>query len=140
MIRITDQISIDESEIEESFVRSSGPGGQNVNKLSTAVQLRFDVRGSPSLPNDVAIRLMRLAGRRLTKDGVLVLVAQNHRTQERNRAEAQQRLIALIQQAAVKPVPRRATKPPKASRQKRLEGKKHRAVIKRHRQSKPSLE
>ena len=140
MIRITDQISIHESEIEESFVRSSGPGGQNVNKLSTAVQLRFDVRGSPSLPNDVAIRLMRLAGRRLTKDGVLVLVAQSHRTQERNRAEAQQRLIALIQQAAVKPVPRRATKPPKASRQKRLEGKKHRSVIKRHRQSKPSLE
>ena len=88
MIRITDSISIDDSEIEESFVRSSGPGGQNVNKLSTAVQLRFDVRGSPSLPNDVAIRLMRLAGRRMTKDGVLVLIAQNHRTQERNRAEA----------------------------------------------------
>ena len=112
MIRITDQISIDESEIEESFVRSSGPGGQNVNKLSTAVQLRFDVRHSPSLPNDVAIRLMRLAGRRMTKDGVLVLIAQNHRTQERNRAEAQERLVALIQEAAVRPIPRRATKPP----------------------------
>jgi ribosome-associated protein len=140
MIRITDQISIDESELGESFVRSSGPGGQNVNKLSTAVQLRFDVRGSPSLPNDVAIRLMRLAGRRMTKDGVLVIIAQNHRTQERNRAEARQRLIALIEAAAVKPVPRRATKPPKASKQKRLEGKKHRLVIKRHRQSKPSFE
>ena len=140
MIRITDQISIDDSEIEESFVRSSGPGGQNVNKLSTAVQLRFDVRRSPSLPNDVAIRLMKLGGRRVTKDGVLVIIAQSHRTQERNRADAQERLIALIQEAAVKPVPRRATKPPKASKQKRLEGKKHRSDIKRHRQSRPSFE
>ena len=84
-------------------MRSSGPGGQNVNKLSTAVQLRFDVRRSPSLPNDVAIRLMRLAGKRLTKDGVLVIVAQNHRTQERNRADALERLVALIQEAAVRP-------------------------------------
>jgi ribosome-associated protein len=140
MIRITDNISIGESEISESFVRSSGPGGQNVNKLSTAVQLRFDVRNSPSLPNDVAIRLMRLAGRRITKDGVLVLIAQNHRTQERNRAEARKRLIDLIRQAAVRPVPRRATRPPKASKQKRLESKKHRSVIKHHRQGKPSLE
>ena len=114
MIRITDHISIDEREIEESFVRSSGPGGQNVNKLSTAVQLRFDVRGSPSLPNDVAVRAMRLAGKRLTKDGVLVIIAQNHRTQERNRADALARLVALIQEAAVRPIPRRATKPTKA--------------------------
>src|SRR6187399_2628376 len=104
-IRITDDISLGDSEIEESFVRSSGPGGQNVNKLSTAVQLRFDVRGSPSLPNDVAVRLMRLAGRRLTKDGVLVLVAQNHRTQERNRADALERLIEMIREAAIPPVP-----------------------------------
>ena len=140
MICITDNISIGESEISESFVRSSGPGGQNVNKLSTAVQLRFDVRNSPSLPNDVAIRLMRLAGRRITKDGVLVLIAQNHRTQERNRAEARKRLIDLIRQAAVRPVPRRATRPPKASKQKRLESKKHRSVIKHHRRGKPSLE
>ena len=140
MIRITDQISIDESEIEESFVRSSGPGGQNVNKLSTAVQLRFDVRHSPSLPNDVALRLIRLGGRRITKDGVLVLIAQSHRTQERNRADALERLIDLIQQAAVRPVARRATKPTKASKQKRLEGKKRRSVIKHHRQSKPSFE
>ncbi|ARP99954.1 alternative ribosome rescue aminoacyl-tRNA hydrolase ArfB [Pseudorhodoplanes sinuspersici] len=130
MIRVTDTISIDEEEIEESFVRSSGPGGQNVNKLSTAVQLRFDVRRSPSLPNDVAIRLMRLAGKRLTKDGVLVLIAQNNRTQERNRAEARERLIELIREAAVKPVPRRATKPTKASKTKRLEGKKLRSNVK----------
>src|SRR5205085_2118917 len=137
MIRITDQIRIDESELEESFVRSSGPGGQNVNKLSTAVQLRFDVRRSPSLPNDVALRLMRLAGSRMTKDGVLVLIAQNHRTQERNRAEARDRLVALIQEAAVKPVPRRATKPTKASRQRRIEGKKRRSGIKALRRTKP---
>jgi ribosome-associated protein len=138
MIRITDHISIDESEIEESFVRSSGPGGQNVNKLSTAVQLRFDVRRSPSLSNDVAIRLIRLAGRRMTKDGVLVLIAQNHRTQERNRAEALERLVALVQEAAVKPIPRRATKPTRASKERRIEGKKRRSGIKNLRQSKPS--
>jgi ribosome-associated protein len=138
MIRITDSISIDESELHESFVRSSGPGGQNVNKLSTAVQLRFDVRQSPSLPNDVAVRLMRLAGKRMTKDGVLVLIAQNHRTQERNRAEAQERLIDLIRQAAVRPVPRRATKPTRASKQRRIESKKRRANVKALRQSRPS--
>ena len=138
MIRVTDSISIDESEIEESFVRSSGPGGQNVNKLSTAVQLRFDVRHSPSLPNDVAIRLMALGGRRITKDGVLVLIAQSHRTQERNRADAIERLVALIKEAAVKPIPRRATKPTKASKQRRIEGKKRRSGIKNLRQSKPS--
>ena len=140
IIRITRQIGIDEAELVESFVRSSGPGGQNVNKLSTAVQLRFDVRRSPSLPNDVAVRLTRLAGRRMTKDGVLVIIAQNHRTQERNRAEALERLVALVKQAAVPPVPRRATKPTRASKQRRIESKKHRSVIKQHRQSKPSLE
>ena len=140
MIRITDTINIDEAEVHESFVRSSGPGGQNVNKLSTAVQLRFDVRHSPSLPNDVAVRLTRLAGRRMTKGGELVLIAQNHRTQERNRAEALERLIDLIRRAAVRPVPRRATRPTKASKQRRLEGKKRRSVIKRQRQSKPSFE
>jgi len=140
MIRITDDISIDEREIEESFVRSSGPGGQNVNKLSTAVQLRFDVRQSPSLPNDVALRLMKLSGKRLTKDGVLVLIAQTHRTQERNRADALDRLIALIKQAAVKPIPRRATKPTKASKQRRIEGKKRRSGLKALRRGKPSFE
>src|ERR1041384_8831542 len=119
-IRITDDISLDDSEIEESFVRSSGPGGQNVNKLSTAVQLRLYVRRSPSLPNDVAVRLMRLGGKRITKDGVLVLIAQNQRTQERNRAEALERLTALIREAAVRPVRRIATKPTRAAQQKRL--------------------
>ncbi len=130
MIRINDRLSIDESEIEESFVRSSGPGGQNVNKLSTAVQLRFDVRRSPSLPNDVAIRLMKLAGKRVTKDGVLVLIAQNQRTQERNRAEAIDRLVALVREAAIPPVPRRATKPTRASKKERLDSKKRRSGIK----------
>jgi ribosome-associated protein len=138
MIRITDSISIDEAEIEESFVRSSGPGGQNVNKLSTAVQLRFDVRRSPSLPNDVAVRLIRIAGKRMTKDGVLVIIAQNHRTQERNRIEARDRLTDLVRKAAVKPTPRRATKPTRASREKRIEVKKRRASVKALRRSKPS--
>jgi ribosome-associated protein len=100
MHRVTDTISIDDSELSESFVRSSGPGGQNVNKVSSAVQLRFDVRQSPSLPNDVAVRLMRLAGKRLTKDGVIVIIAQSHRQQERNRTDARERLFDLIRQAA----------------------------------------
>jgi len=138
MIRVTDTISIDESELSESFVRSSGPGGQNVNKLSTAVQLRFDVRHSPSLANDVAVRLMRIAGSRMTKDGVLVITAQQHRTQERNRAEARERLIAMIREAAVRPVPRWPTKPTRASKQRRLEGKKHRSTIKHLRRSRPA--
>ena len=136
MIRITDTISIDESEISESFVRASGPGGQNVNKVSSAVQLRFDARHSRSLPNDVALRLMRLAGKRLTKEGVIVIIAQQHRTQERNRADARNRLFTMIRQAAVKPTPRRPTKVPKAQRRERLEGKKHRSSIKRLRSGK----
>src|SRR5215475_10561141 len=111
MIRINDHIAIDDSEVSESFVRASGPGGQNVNKLATAVQLRFDVRRSPSLPDEVRARLERLAGRRLTRDGVLVITAQSHRPQERNRAEAMERLADLIRQAAVRPVPRRPTRP-----------------------------
>ncbi len=140
MIRVTERISIDDDELVENFVRSSGPGGQNVNKLSTTVQLRFDVRGSPSLPNDVAVRLMRLAGKRMTKDGVLVLIAQRHRTQERNRQDARDRLIELIRQAAVVPVKRRPTKPSKAAKQRRLDSKKQRSSIKGLRQRKPSLD
>ncbi len=136
MIPVTDTISLDESELEESFVRSSGPGGQNVNKVSSAVQLRFDARHSPSLPNDVAIRLMRLAGSRLTKEGVIVIVAQSYRDQARNRAEARERLVELIREAAVKPIPRRATKPTKASKKRRLEGKKRRGDIKKMRSGK----
>ena len=134
MIRITDTISIDESELSESFVRASGPGGQNVNKLSTAVQLRFDVRNSPSLTDEVRARLERLAGRRLTRDGVLVITAQSHRTQERNRADALERLTELIRQAAVRPVARRPTKPTKASRRRRVDDKKRRGSIKALRQ------
>ncbi len=130
MIRITDHIAIDESELVESFIRASGPGGQNVNKLATAVQLRFDVRRSPSLTDEVRGRLERLAGRRLTREGVLVITAQSHRTQERNRADALERLVALIRQAAVRPLPRRPTKPTKASRKRRLEAKKRRGGIK----------
>jgi ribosome-associated protein len=136
MIRITETISIDESELTETFVRSSGPGGQNVNKVSSAVQLRFDARQSSSLPNDVALRLMRLAGKRLTKEGVIVIIAQQHRAQERNRADARERLFEMIRQAAVRPVPRRATKVPKAQRRERLEGKKHRSTIKKQRSGK----
>jgi ribosome-associated protein len=130
MIQVTDDIALDESELVEAFVRASGPGGQNVNKVSSAVQLRFDVRRSRSLPNDVAIRLMRIAGSRLTKDGVLVIIAQQHRTQERNRADARDRLFAMIREAAVRPLVRRATKPTKASKVRRIEGKKRRSGIK----------
>jgi ribosome-associated protein len=140
MHRVTDTISIDDSELEESFVRSSGPGGQNVNKVSSAVQLRFDVRRSPALPNDVAIRLMKLAGSRLTKDGVIVILAQQYRDQARNRADARERLFDLIRQAAVKPTMRRATKVSKAQKKKRVEGKKHRGQIKAMRGGKPGME
>ena len=140
MIPVTPHISIDEREIEETFVRASGPGGQNVNKLSTAVQLRFDVRHSPSLPGDVRERLARLAGSRMTNDGVLVIIAQRHRTQPRNREDALNRLIELIRQAAVRPVKRRPTKPTRASRERRIEGKKRRSGVKHLRRSRPSFD
>jgi ribosome-associated protein len=140
MIRITDSIALDDGEIDESFVRSAGPGGQNVNKLATAVQLRFDVRQSPSLPPEVRTRLERLAGRRLTTEGVLVITAQRHRTQDRNREDARERLIELIRRAAVPPVPRRPTKPTHASRKRRLESKQRRAKIKRLRGARPGEE
>jgi len=140
MIPVTAQISIDEREIKETFVRASGPGGQNVNKLATAVQLRFDIRRSPSLPEDVRERLERLAGARLTREGVLVITAQRHRTQARNRADALDRLIELIRRAAVAPVKRRPTKPTAASRQRRIDSKKRRAGIKRLRRGRPSFD
>src|SRR5437879_5412953 len=140
MIRIDARISIDESELEERFIRASGPGGQNVNKLASAVQLRFDVRGSPSLPHDVRVRLERLAGRRLTREGVLVIAAQRHRTQERNRQDALDRLIELIRRAAVAPRPRRATRPSAGARERRLQSKKRRGSIKDLRRAKPELE
>jgi ribosome-associated protein len=140
MIRVTSHISIDEREIEESFVRASGPGGQNVNKLATAVQLRFNVRSSPSLPAEVRERLERLAGARLTRDGVLVIAAQSHRTQGRNRQDALDRLIDLIRRAAIAPRLRRPTKPPKASRERRVEAKKHRAGLKRLRRARPAFD
>lgn len=140
MIRITDRISIDEREIEEQFVRASGPGGQNVNKLASAVQLRFDVRHSPSLSPDVRMRLERLAGQRLTHAGVLVIMAQRHRTQERNRADARERLIDLIRRASVAPTPRRPTKPSRGAKERRLAAKKNRSGIKGLRRDRPEME
>ncbi len=130
---VTDGITVDEEELSESFVLASGPGGQNVNKVSSAVQLRFDVARSPSLASDVRARLMALAGGRLTKDGVLIILARTHRAQERNRAEARERLFDLIRRAATPPKPRRPTKPTFASKRRRLEAKTARAKLKRNR-------
>jgi ribosome-associated protein len=132
-IPVTRDIAISEDELEEEFVLASGPGGQNVNKVASAVQLRFDVAHSPSLPFGVRQRLAALAGRRLTKDGVLVIVARRHREQERNRAEARARLIALIRDAAIAPKPRRPTKPTKASKERRIDTKKRHSRLKKTR-------
>ncbi len=133
MIRITPSIAIEESEIEERFIRASGPGGQNVNKLASAVQLRFDAAHSPSLPDGVRARLIGLAGKRVNAAGVLVIEAKRYRSQARNRADALDRLTKLILSASEKPRPRRETKPGAASKERRLEGKRQRARIKRAR-------
>lgn len=132
MIPVTRRIALDEREIEESFVRASGPGGQHVNKTESAVQLRFNVRASPSLPDEVRARLERLAGRRLTQDGVLVIMADQYKSQMRNREDALNRLLELIRAAAAPPPPpRRATKPTYGSQQRRLESKTKRSAVKR---------
>ncbi len=135
MIKITSDIAIDEKEIHEEFIRASGPGGQNVNKVATAVQLRFDVRHSRSLPAHVRERLIRLAGRRVSADGVLLIQAQRFRTQEQNREDARGRLLAMIRQAAVKPKPRHKTKPTRAAKERRLESKKRKSRVKSMRRS-----
>jgi len=131
MIAVTNTISLDENELEFSFVRSSGPGGQNVNKVATAVQLRFDVARSPSLPDDVRARLIARAGNKLTRDGVLLITARRFRTQERNRADAIDRLVEMIRSAATPPKRRRKTKPTRASKQVRVEQKRRRSTTKR---------
>jgi ribosome-associated protein len=140
MIQITPTISIDERELHLEFVRASGPGGQKVNKVATAVQLRFDVINSPSLPDNVRTRLIRIAGKRMTEEGVLVIEAKRYRTQDRNRKDAIDRLISLIQKAALQPKPRRKTKPTRASIERRLENKRRRSETKRRRRELPSSE
>ncbi|MDP2241337.1 MAG: alternative ribosome rescue aminoacyl-tRNA hydrolase ArfB [Burkholderiales bacterium] len=137
MITVTRHISLDDAEIEEQFIRASGPGGQNVNKVATAVQLRFDVAHSPSLPVPVRERLMALAGRRITGDGVLVITAQRFRTQSRNRADALDRLVELIRVAAHPPKTRKATRPTRASKRRRLADKRQRGELKRGRKTSP---
>ena len=139
MIPVTDHIAIEDDEIVEKAARAQGPGGQHVNKTSTAIELRFDVRNSPSLPEDVKARLEKLAGSRLTQEGVLVLFAQGSRSQELNRQDARERLIDLIRRATEKPKPRKKTKPTYASKLKRLEGKARRGSVKSNR-GKPNLD
>jgi ribosome-associated protein len=135
MIEITDRIALNEAEITVTFIRASGPGGQNVNKVSSAAQLRFDVRRSPSLPDAVRLRLERLAGTRLTKDGEIVFTAGNYRTQEANRRDAIDRLVRMIRQAAIERPVRRPTRPTLGSKQRRLTGKTKRGEVKRQRRA-----
>lgn len=134
MIQVSEGIAIDERELDARFVRSPGPGGQHVNKVSTAVELRFDVAGSPALPEAVRARLMRLAGRRLSAEGILTIEAHRFRTQERNRRDAIERLVDLIQRATMEPKPRKPTRPTRASKERRLAGKSQRAQLKGLRQ------
>ncbi len=140
MIEITPRIAIAEEELGFAFIRASGPGGQNVNKVASAVQLRFSVAASPNLPEGVKRRLAGLAGRRMTQDGVIVITAQRFRTQERNRDDAVERLVELIRAATVVAPPRRPTRPTLASKERRLKAKEHRGQIKTMRQNKPSGE
>jgi len=133
VIQVTDTIILDDSELSFEFVRSSGPGGQNVNKVATAVQMRFDAAASPNLPGGVRERLLKLAGRRATDDGVIVIDARRHRTQERNRQDAVDRLVELIRRAAARPKTRRPTRPSAASRKRRVDDKKKRGAVKRNR-------
>jgi ribosome-associated protein len=140
MIRVTGRIALDEDELKESFVRASGPGGQNVNKVATAVELRFDLVNSPSIPEDVKERMKGLAGRRLTKEGVLILFADRFRTQERNRRDALDRLVEMIREAAVPPTERRPTRPTRASRERRLESKSKRSGVKKLRSGRPTAD
>jgi ribosome-associated protein len=140
MIRVTKTIVLDESEIKERFVRSSGPGGQNINKVATAVQLRFDLRNSRSIPDEVRERLVRSAGKRVTGEGVLIIEARRFRTQERNRQDARDRLVEWIRRAALPVRPRRKTGPPRESNERRLESKRQRSRIKQARRVDPEID
>ena len=133
MITINANLALDEREITESFIRASGPGGQNVNKVASAAQLRFDAKNSPSLPEPVKVRLLRLAGHRATAEGVIIITAQRFRSQDRNREDARERLVALIRRAAEPPTPRRKTRPSAGQREERLAAKARRSAVKRRR-------